>query len=804
MAAKVCRLLLSRNSVAVASPFSFSHRQHQHTGAETLSGPFVHQSVRKGHSLRSSGRAALFSQPRASLSPQGWKGTPTWQAQRLLCSPAASEEVTVVYHNSLPVISVRLPSRRERCQFTLKPLSDSVGIFLQQLQAEDRGIDRVAIYSTDGARIASSTGIDVLLLDDFKLLINDTTHLIRPPRREVLPHEEAERLNDVKILVQQLYTTLRIEEHQLSKERELIGRLEDLNSQLRPLEKVKEELSRKADRRTTWVLWGGMAYMATQFGVLARLTWWEYSWDIMEPVTYFITYGTAMAMYAYFVLTRQKELIMLLGLLLDVLLTLSACQIVAAAQIIAPDPCSAYISLNEPWRNTDYHVNNSAGVPLCDRHVASEWYRFTGLAGDAMPTFCIEENHCGTHAPIWLNGTHPLPSDNVVTLPTCASFNDDCCHWRGTVDVKACPRGYYVYRLPRPSVCFHVYCGHFYDICDEVECTGPDCPLQLECRCPAGTFLGPDSQTCLDVNECERSNGGCAEICVNTKGSRRCECGPGRVLDADGQTCNEIAGCHNVNGGCSHGCSSEDDSYYCHCPRGLTLGDDKRSCQVPVQCDPSSIDVSVPKDLVGGLELFLSNSSCRGVSNGTHINLHFSLKTCGTVVKVIDGKIVATNLVTGLPKSSPTSSGDLIVRTSKLLLPITCEFPGHYEVSDGYLPNVRSSALELSGHSEGVFPFTLGLFKSAEFSEPYNSPPQLRLRDVLYFGVEPRERVEGLAALVENCFATPGPEADQVLKYYLIKDGCISDETVRQLSAKDQLSKHYQVPVFKFIGSDNR
>lgn len=56
---------------------------------------------------------------------------------------------------------------------------------------------------------------------------------------ELLPHEEAERLNDVKFLVQQLYTTLRIEEHQLGKERELIGRLEDLNSQLRPLEKVR-------------------------------------------------------------------------------------------------------------------------------------------------------------------------------------------------------------------------------------------------------------------------------------------------------------------------------------------------------------------------------------------------------------------------------------------------------------------------------------------------------------------------------------------------------------------------------------
>ncbi|XP_060727807.1 calcium uniporter protein, mitochondrial [Tachysurus vachellii] len=319
MAVKVFRLLLSRSSVAGASPFPVLGvslpRQHQHTGTvhchagtwynkqrtslllETLYGPFVHQSVR---------RAQFSSQYRAFLTPQGSMRTPTWQFQRLLCSPAASEEVTVVYQNSLPVISVRLPSRRERCQFTLKPLSDSVGIFLQQLQAEDRGIDRVAIYSTDGARIASSTGIDLLLLDDFKLVINDTTHLVRPPKREMLAHEEAERLNDVKLLVQQLYTTLRIEDHQLNKERELIGRLEDLNSQLRPLEKVKDELSRKAERRTTWVLWGGMAYMATQFGVLARLTWWEYSWDIMEPVTYFITYGTAMAMYAYFVLTRQE------------------------------------------------------------------------------------------------------------------------------------------------------------------------------------------------------------------------------------------------------------------------------------------------------------------------------------------------------------------------------------------------------------------------------------------------------------------------------------------------------------------
>lgn len=73
----------------------------------------------------------------------------------------ALTEVTVVYQNGLPVISVSLPSRRERCQFTLKPLSDCVGVFLQQLQAEDRGIDRVAIYSTGKKNTSHNTAVSI-------------------------------------------------------------------------------------------------------------------------------------------------------------------------------------------------------------------------------------------------------------------------------------------------------------------------------------------------------------------------------------------------------------------------------------------------------------------------------------------------------------------------------------------------------------------------------------------------------------------------------------------------------------------
>lgn len=65
------------------------------------------------------------------------------------------------------------------------------------------------------------------------------------------------------------------------------------------------DLDLAAVRKTNILAWVGLGFMSVQFGILARLTWWEYSWDIMEPVTYFVTYGTAMAAYAYYALTKQ-------------------------------------------------------------------------------------------------------------------------------------------------------------------------------------------------------------------------------------------------------------------------------------------------------------------------------------------------------------------------------------------------------------------------------------------------------------------------------------------------------------------
>merc|ERR1712113_221975 len=142
----------------------------------------------------------------------------------------------------------------------------------------------------------------------FTLQINDNEFQVKPPAIESLSKEELQKISDVKLLVSQLYEALNIEEFQLSREQELASELELLKKELEPLEAQRSEILRHADERTSTITWVGLGLMSIQFGILARLTWWEYSWDIMEPVTYFVTYGTAIACYAYFVLTRQEYL----------------------------------------------------------------------------------------------------------------------------------------------------------------------------------------------------------------------------------------------------------------------------------------------------------------------------------------------------------------------------------------------------------------------------------------------------------------------------------------------------------------
>ncbi|KAI4902846.1 hypothetical protein NFI96_026845 [Prochilodus magdalenae] len=129
------------------------------------------------------------------------------------------------------------------------------------------------------------------------------------------------------------------------------------------------------------------------------------------------------------------------------------------------DPCNNYTVLDEPWRATN-HSNYSK--EKCDDDVTwVGWYRLKYQGQDVqMPESCVDIYMCGTHAPLWINGTHPQVQDGVVTREICGTWSGNCCHFKpNPIKVKACPGNYYVYEFVKPSYCKVVYCAESAQCC---------------------------------------------------------------------------------------------------------------------------------------------------------------------------------------------------------------------------------------------------------------------------------------------------------------------------------------------------
>ncbi|XP_066022016.1 deleted in malignant brain tumors 1 protein-like isoform X2 [Pocillopora verrucosa] len=130
----------------------------------------------------------------------------------------------------------------------------------------------------------------------------------------------------------------------------------------------------------------------------------------------------------------------------------------ASAAPSFPSECHYHSYLTEAERRMSYY-NGFNGYLQCDNLLPLGWYRFGGAAGTEMPTSCVGQNRCGTHAPGWLNGSHPRATDGIVRAKVCFHWSSDCCLWSANIRVRNCS-GFYVYELVPPPNCHLRYCGN--------------------------------------------------------------------------------------------------------------------------------------------------------------------------------------------------------------------------------------------------------------------------------------------------------------------------------------------------------
>lgn len=75
--------------------------------------------------------------------------------------------------------------------------------------------------------------------------------------------------------------------------------------ELKKMQEKKIEIDILAHKHVRRVLWGGLGLITSQLALFFRMTYWDFSWDVVEPLAYFTTTTCIGIGYAYFLVTSR-------------------------------------------------------------------------------------------------------------------------------------------------------------------------------------------------------------------------------------------------------------------------------------------------------------------------------------------------------------------------------------------------------------------------------------------------------------------------------------------------------------------
>jgi len=81
--------------------------------------------------------------------------------------------------------------------------------------------------------------------------------------------------------------------------------LKKLNEEYDQMREKVVLAERKAARRANQLLYGGFIVLIAQLAVFVRFTYVEFSWDVMEPISYFVGLVNVIMGYMYFMYTQR-------------------------------------------------------------------------------------------------------------------------------------------------------------------------------------------------------------------------------------------------------------------------------------------------------------------------------------------------------------------------------------------------------------------------------------------------------------------------------------------------------------------
>ncbi|XP_007516650.2 uromodulin [Erinaceus europaeus] len=253
-------------------------------------------------------------------------------------------------------------------------------------------------------------------------------------------------------------------------------------------------------------------------------------------------------------------------------------------------------------------------------------------------------------------------------------------------------------------------------------------------------------------------------------------------------------------------CRSINGMWHCRCKQDLNISDISL-LERRLKCGVDNIKVSLSKCQLKSLGfekvfMYLRDSRCsgfpeRGDRDWMSVVTPARHGPCGTVMTRNETHATYSNTL--------YLADEIIVRDRNIKINFACSFPLDMKVSLQTSLQPMVSALNISVGGTGMFTVRMALFQSPAYLEPFQGPSvALSTEAFLYVGT----MLDGgdlsrFVLLMTNCYATPTDNATDILKYFIIQDGCprVEDSTIQVVENGESPQGRFSVQMFRFAGN---
>ncbi|XP_038141380.1 deleted in malignant brain tumors 1 protein-like isoform X3 [Cyprinodon tularosa] len=227
-----------------------------------------------------------------------------------------------------------------------------------------------------------------------------------------------------------------------------------------------------------------------------------------------------------------------------------------------------------------------------------------------------------------------------------------------------------------------------------------------------------------------------------------------------------------------------------------------KSSSGSVDCSSGNMNIVINRAYLNSLgydsnNLYLNDPYCRPQISSDNLVFNFPLNTCGNIKQFVNGRIVYSNFL----RAWPSTHGE-ITRQSYLKMNVSCLMESD-SVSQIYFVVEHGGNSSIIG--SGRFNTTMAFYTSSSFYYQVTEFPYLvDLNQYLYVQVYLTRPDSSLVLFLDTCVASPSPFNFEYRPYYLVRDGCTSDETYQPITSGSQYRARFSFRAFQFLrGTDS-